>query len=230
MAKVPRRTLTEEVYEAIKEEILTHRLRRGARLVESRLAAQFGVSKTPVREAISRLEREGLVDFMPHHGAVVSRLSSRQVEDLLELREVLEGFAAEKASVCMSEDQLAQLAALIDRGQDALTARDLEAYKEIDLEFHRLIREASGNLKLFTVIGGLEDQIRMVMSTSVQLRGRADSSLQEHRDIFTGLASRAPEAAARAARVHIARARTAILAHLSGQPAEHTSQEGVFAE
>lgn len=214
LAKVRRRTLTEEVYEALKEDILSRRLRRGTRLVESRLAGEFGVSKTPVREAISRLEREGLVDFTPHHGAVVSRLSAKQVEDLMELREALEGFGAEKAATRITAEQLEALDQLVVRGGEALKEGDLERYKEVDLQFHRLIQDASGNERLSMAIAGLEDQIRMVMSTSVQLKGRADSSVEEHRSIYAALERRDPEAAASAARQHIARARDAILAHL----------------
>ncbi len=214
MARVRRRTLTEEVYEALKGDILSRRLRRGARLVESRLAAEFGVSKTPVREAISRLEREGLVDFIPHHGAVVSRLSAKQVEDLMELREALEGFGAEKAATRISAEHLQTLSRLVTEGAEALTKGELERYKEIDLRFHRVIQAASGNERLALAIAGLADQIRMVMSTSVQLKGRADSSVEEHRGIYEALERRDPQAAAAAARSHIARARDAILAHL----------------
>lgn len=214
MAKVHRRTLTEEVYEALKRDILNQQLPRGTRLVESRLAREFGVSKTPVREAISRLEREGLVDFTPHHGAVVSRLSAKEVEDLMGLREALEGYAAEQAASRISDAALAELDALIRQGEEAMQAQDLERYKEVDLKFHRLIQNASGNERLSQMIAGLEDQIRIVMSTSVQLEGRITSSLAEHRAIYDALVRRNAQEASAAARQHIVKAREVILSHL----------------
>lgn len=214
MGGIRRRTLTDEVYGAIKERILRRELKSGERLVERRLASEFGVSKTPVREALSRLEKEGLLHLTPHCGAVVARLSARQAADLLDLREVLEGFAAERAAHAIDRRQLDALHALIREAEEALRASSLERYTDADLRLHRLVREAAGNEELVKVLAGVEDQIRLVMSTSVGLEGRASESLSEHRALFRALARRDGPAAGDAARRHIRRVRAAILEHL----------------
>ncbi len=214
---IRRKTLTEEVYEAIKDRILRREMKSGERLVEHRLATEFGVSKTPVREAMSRLEKEGLLHLTPHCGAVVARLTATQAANLLDLRELLEGFAAERAAESIDRRRLEALDGLIHDAEAALDENNLERYTDVDIKLHRLVREASGNEELAKVLASIEDQIRIVMSTSVGLDGRARESLAEHRALYRALVRRDGFAAREAAQQHIRRVREAILEHLRVQ-------------
>ena len=211
--------MTEEVYEAIKERILRRELQSGERLIERRLASELGVSKTPVREALSRLEREGLLRLKPHCGAAVAHFDERQAADLLDLRELLEGFAAERAAARVDSRRLEALERLIAAAAEAVDAGDLDQYTDIDLKLHRLVREATGNEALCRVLSSIEDQIRLVMTASVGLEGRARESLAEHEALLAALARRDGPAARRAAERHIRRVREAILEHLRGKHA-----------
>lgn len=206
-------SLTEQAYRLLREEILARRLRPGARLVERVLAQRFGLSKTPVREAIARLERDGLVEVVPSQGAVVRRLGLQEVRNLLELRQVLEGFAARRAAERADEATLENLERILEQADRVRRLGRPELYREYDLQFHALIREAAGNETLTQVMEGLGAQIRLVMSTSAALPGRIEASVSEHRRILEALRRRQPAEAERAACEHIQRALEAVERH-----------------
>ena len=205
--------LTEQVYKIIKRRITSGELEGGQHLVERVLAAELKVSKTPVREALARLEREGLVVNIPGRGVVVRKLTPQEVEDILEVREVLEGLAAEKAAVAISPQELSELGSILAEGEEVAKTRDLARYKELDTEFHRIVRNASGNQKVAELMGFLEDQIRLVMVTSVTLPGRPQNSLAEHRGILEALKNRDPRLAGERAREHVRNVRRAVAQH-----------------
>lgn len=210
---ITRSSLTEQVYSVLKDWIVNRKLTGGAPLVERTLAEELNVSKTPVREAIARLEKEGLVEGSPGRTMTVRDLTRKEVEDILQLRMVLEGFAAELAARCITQTMASSLERLLEKSEVALGAEDLDRYKELDTEFHRGIRAVGGNKKLDEIMEGLENQIRIVMSTSVQLSGRARRSLAEHRAILQAIAKGDPANAGRLAQEHIVKIDEAIGGH-----------------
>lgn len=214
-------TLTEQVYEVLKRRVLSGAYPGGTHLVERQLAQEFGISKTPVREALARLEKERLMDFEAGRGMRVRSLHPSEVDSLLEVRELLEGYAAEKAAVHADEVQVAKMAAALGEGE-ALPLCELEAYKLLDESFHEMIWQASHNPTLVHLMESLRDQIYLVMSTTVTLPGRRSESLQEHRQLLKAIRQRDPQAAGHHARQHMKNARRAVQER-SGRPKGETT-------
>jgi DNA-binding GntR family transcriptional regulator len=157
---------TDQAYEAIRTAILQGRFAAGERLREEDLADEVGVSRTPIREALRRLDAEGLVDFIPNRGAHVAAWSDSDLNEIFDLRAVLEGFAARLAARRISPVQLARLRDLADR-MDALAGAedvDHDAISELNTDFHGVIVEAAGNHKLEGLLAGLV-QIPLVHRT-----------------------------------------------------------------
>ncbi|MDR7435009.1 MAG: GntR family transcriptional regulator, partial [Armatimonadota bacterium] len=161
-----RHTIGELTYRAIRKAILSRRLPAGTRLVVDRLCEELKVSRTPVKQALAMLEREGLVVTNPHHGTYVVTITKRDIAEIYSLREVIEGMAARLAAETITRQDLQRLRALIQDGRKALEAKDFDAYAEIDLEFHRLIRRASGNQRLQRIMESLDGQVRILINTS----------------------------------------------------------------
>jgi len=217
-------TLTEQVYRVIKQRITSGAYEGGYHLVERQLADEFGVSKTPVREALARLEREGLVVFDPGRGMRVRSLSLKEIDDILELREVIEGFIGEKAAILATEEQIARLERILTEAED-LPLTEIERYKELDGAFHELMREMAGNSVVNYAIGLLQAQISLVMSTTIALPGRRAASVREHRDIFDAIRARDPRSAGEYARIHLRNARKALTRYYGYDPA-YTGGDG----
>lgn len=205
-------TVTEQVYELLRSRITSGLYPGGTHLVERQLAAELQVSKTPVRESLTRLEKEGLVECEPGRGMRVRSLEPAEVLDMLELREVLEGFAAEKAAGLVSAKELADLESIIDSSEH-LELTDVGTYKKLDEAFHRALWRASRNRRVQDLMTLLLDQIRMVMTTTMGLPGRRIDSPIEHRRILTALKAGDSDAAGTHARAHIRNARTALREH-----------------
>ncbi len=207
-------SLTEQVYRIIKQRVVSGFYAQGERLVERRLAKELDVSKTPVREALARLERERLAVSVPDRGIEVKTLTPEEVEYILEIRKLLEGYFARMAAPKITEEDLQELKDILDTSSRAVEKGDIERYKEYDIRFHTLIRNKSGNVLAAEILSSLENQIKLLMSTSVHLSGRAASSLSCHATIIEAF-ERGDEAAAEdAARFHIENVKQAVLAYI----------------
>lgn len=207
-------SLSDRVYGALKRHILSQRLKAGSKLSVPQLARQLGVSRTPVKEALERLSKDGLVTTLPNRGAFVAILRQQDVNEIYQMREILEGLAARLAAVTMDDALLDRLRDLMGRHEAAVDRGDLDAHVAIDLEFHRLIRERAGNRRLMDALDTLQDQIRIVFRTSATIPGRMQKAVEEHRAILEAFERRDPDAAEAAARRHILRIREAVLAYL----------------
>ncbi len=208
----------DRTYQAIRDAILSRVFAPGSKLTVDVVAKRLGVSRTPVKEALVRLEREGLVRMVPRHGAFVATLAPEEVLEIYDLREVLEGLAARKAAQRVTRQHLARLATLLRKTEAHAAAGDLTLYSDVDLLFHQTIREASGSPRLIDTLENLRGQVRLLMSTSIVLPGRLEKSVQEHRRIYEALKRRDPEAAEEAARAHMRASREAMASYLSQQP------------
>ncbi|RLE08368.1 hypothetical protein DRZ78_01220, partial [Candidatus Aerophobetes bacterium] len=157
---------SEKVYDILLENIIRRRLTPGERLVERDLAEKLGVSKTPIREALSRLRKEGLVEGTSYHGFFVTRISPKDMEEIYELREVIEGLAARNATKKINEEQIEQLNSIIRSFEQCVRKKDLEGYSFLDLEFHNLLATISKNKRLSEIMQLLRNQTKILMSTS----------------------------------------------------------------
>ncbi|WP_433984656.1 GntR family transcriptional regulator [Tunturiibacter empetritectus] len=155
LAKIP--NLTELTYRSIKQSVLNGTLGELSRLTEESLATQLGISKSPVREALNRLEAEGLVRIEARRGAYVRQFSAKEIRDLYELRELLEVHAIEAATI--TPKLLTDLAASINRTKKFLKNGNKLEHIEEDMRFHSLITAATGNQELCRVLENVQQKL-----------------------------------------------------------------------
>jgi DNA-binding GntR family transcriptional regulator len=212
--------VADHVYDLLRRSIFDHRLRPGARLSVPSIATELGVSRSPVREAVQRLVRDGLATEEPHKGAVVTTLGATELVPLYEVREVLEGLAARLAAERASRGQLAELRRALNQHSDALDRGDVEGHIAADVRFHAIVREAAGNADLAQALERIEGKV-VIAILSGDVHRWPIRALAEHTTIFDALVAGDAVAAERAARAHIARIRTSIAEkHSDAEPDE----------
>lgn len=203
--KLINRPLYEDVAERLREQIFSHELAPGSWLDEQSLAIAFGISRTPMREAIKVLASEGLVTTKMNKGAYVTEVDRRDLEQIFTVLSLLEGQAAKETASKASEAQLTQLDNIHHRLEKAAADRDLEQFFEINVKFHELIQEIAGNKWMNGVIDDLRKVLKLQRRDSLSRSGRLLSSLIEHREILQAILKRDPLAAEQAMRKHLAR-------------------------
>lgn len=198
--------LTDKVYQAIKERILNQDIEVGARLRDEELASQLGVSRTPIREALLRLAREGLVTMVPRSGTHVRTFTGEDIEEIFDLRVALESLAVRKAAGRLPAADLARLRELHQAAERAIAAGDIGPALEFDYEMHRLILEACGNRKLQEIMRTINDLVTLFRNLGARTPAHRGFTYR-HKEIMRALTRRDPEAAARALTEHIEVAR-----------------------
>lgn len=195
----------------MKESIVRGEIAAGTKLAETRLAQKLGVSRTPLREAINRLEQDGFVEIIPRRGAYVKKHSLQEILENLELREVLEGLAVRLASRHATPEMIRKMKACFQRFSERNVEGSISSYAHQNIRFHNLIIQASQNQKLIAIIRNLFDQMDMVRLHTIVLPGRARKSLSEHSAIIGYIEKGQAQKAEKNLRVHIADLRQAVL-------------------
>lgn len=208
--KLNNRPLYEDVAERLREQIFSKQLPSGSWLDEQSLADQFGISRTPMREAIKVLASEGLVTIKMRRGAYVTEVVRRDLEQIFTVLSLLEGQAAKEAATKATEDELNLLDHLHHRLEKAAADRDLEQFFEINVKFHDLIQEIAGNRWMNNVIGDLRKVLKLHRRDSLTSTDRLQNSLVEHREILRALLKRDELAAESAMRKHLSRGLEAV--------------------
>ncbi len=196
-------TLREQVFEYLREEILSNRLKPGAELNELALSRELEVSRGPLREALGRLASEGLVKVTPRRGAVVAELSDEEFIDAYQVREALETLAVRIAVPRVGPDDVKRLRELHETMVEQVAAGDVKGFFDTNTAFHRLVVDVSGNQKLREIYGLLMDQMGRYLERSLTLRGTIERSVAEHAAILEAVEARDPERAARLLADHI---------------------------
>lgn len=207
--------LREIVFESMREAILSGVLQPGERLMEIQLAEEMGVSRTPVREAIRKLELENFVVMIPRKGAYVAGVSSKDVADVFEIRSALEGLAAGLAAERITEDELEQMERVLFYRASEGEEMDLEQIVKSDTDFHALVYSASRNERLIQILANLREQIQRFRATSLAVPGRNKLALEEHRAIVEALRNHNSEEAQSLAMAHIVTAENVMFDALS---------------
>lgn len=214
-----RQLVTDWVYEEIRGAIVDLRLEPGAPLREAAIASQLGVSKTPVREALGRLEQEGLVEATSFKGAVVTDYSERDLQEIYELRELLEGVAVRAAATDADEQTLDALRDVIEQSRAARDAGDLGGLAELLGRFDQIIFEQVANVRIRSLIETLRAHLTRIGKLTEEIPGRVEASVEEHAAIVEAIARGDADQAERAMRVHIGSVRGDQLAGMQGQHA-----------
>jgi DNA-binding GntR family transcriptional regulator len=196
------KTKQDYVYELLCEAILSGRFKPGEHLVLEDLAEEFGTSRTPLREAIRRLQTEGLVDFAPHRGAVVAELSVEELIELYHIRAVLDGLAARLATNSLSGEDLTKLQDIFEKTRRELDPSNPVRFDEFNRTFHEIIYRASNAPFLYEMIISLYTQTGRYRHLSLRSAGRIQEVLDEHHRILDALVDRDAEMAERFAREH----------------------------
>ena len=206
-------------YEALCAEIRSGALPPGARLLESEIAARLNVSRTPVREAIRRLEAEGLVDHEPRSGAVVRRLDYAEIMELYEMRTVLEGTAARLAARAASPAELDELQAINDEMAE-VRGPDLA---RLNRQFHLLLCRSARNRFLLRSTESIDNTLLILGPSSMEQPARAKKAVREHRAVLAALLARDGKAAEAAMRAHLEQAQRTRLRMLREGPTDPTA-------
>ena len=195
--------LRDVVFNTLREAILKGELQPGERLMELQLASKLGVSRTPIREAIRMLEQEGLAVTMPRKGAEVARMTLKDMEDVLEVREALDELAARIACAKINDEQLENLKSIRDEFKKSLDSGDVKKIAEEDVRFHDAIYEATDNAKLIALTNNIREQMYRYRLEYVK-DARAHSILiSEHNDIINKLSKKDEENTKTVIRQHI---------------------------
>jgi DNA-binding GntR family transcriptional regulator len=208
--KVSAQSLVDVLAERIEAAIVSGDLQPGSKLSEQALAAQLGVSRGPLREAIRRLEGRKLLQRTPNIGVRVAGLSPSDLFEVLQIREALEGMACALAAKNMSDEELSALAELLDQHQQQRSVQEGTGYyqESKDFDFHFRIVKGSRNARLIQMLcEDLYYLLRVYRYKSSTKPGRAKQALREHKDIVAALMRRDPVDAERKMRVHIKNAR-----------------------
>ncbi|PKM77505.1 MAG: GntR family transcriptional regulator [Firmicutes bacterium HGW-Firmicutes-15] len=203
--------LRELVLDAIRSAIMSGILQPRERLMEIQMAEELGVSRTPIREALRKLELEGFIVMVPRKGAYVSDLSFKDIADVFEIRAALEGLAAGLAADRITEEELEDMERLLVEKREAITQNDIGKLVEVDTKFHELMYKASRNERLSSIISNLREQIQRFRLTSLSFPGRNKESLDEHKKIVEAIQSRDIQIARHVAQEHIENAENVLI-------------------
>ena len=207
-------SLADRVFDRLERDILSGELAENTQLSENMLSKKLGVSRTPVREALRRLEQEGLVASESGRGTVVLGVNRQDLCDIFEIRIKLEGMAAARAASVITDGQLAELERVADLQQFYLSRGDAASISETDSRFHQLLYRFSSSRVLEDVLGSLHHRIQRFRRLSMESPERAERSVSEHRAILEALRGHDPELAERLLSEHIRNARDSMLEQL----------------
>ncbi len=203
--------LREVISETLREAIVAGTLKPGERLMEIQLAEELGVSRTPVREAIRKLELEGFVVMIPRRGTYVADLSIKDVNEVFEIRTALDILAAGLAVERITEEELEQLERVLVEIGEYIEQNDIEKIVAADGRYHDILYRASRNDRLVGIINNLREQFTRFRSISMAYPGRIKNTVEEHRQLVEAIAQRDIALAQRLAREHMENAEQTLL-------------------
>lgn len=214
--------LRDVVFNTLRKAILDGTIKPGERLMEVHLANRLGVSRTPIREAIRKLELEGLVVMMPRRGAIVAKISEKSLQDVLEVRRSLDVLIAELACERITKEQLEELKKAVKVFEDTTktvdhSEKNTAELAKADVRFHDILMEATGNMRLKSLVNNLAEQMYRYRFVYLMDESKHGNLIDEHRAIYDAVAKRDKAVAAKAARVHIDNQEEAILNHIRSE-------------
>jgi DNA-binding GntR family transcriptional regulator len=209
--------LRDVVFNTLREAILRGDLKPGERLMELQLAAKLGVSRTPIREAIRMLEQEGLAVTVPRKGAEVAKMTLKDMEDVLEIREALDELAVTLAIRKISPEQLERLREVKKEFEEKTKSGDVKQIAESDVKFHDVIYEAADNPKLVGIISNFREQAYRYRVEYLKDANSYPVLIREHEAIVEAIETKDSGKAAQAMHEHVANQALAVTAMIERQ-------------
>jgi len=206
-----RKSLREEVYDSLKKSILHGKLKAGQRLIEENLAHQIGISRTPVREAFHKLERDDLVTRLPKGGFAVREFTKEDVEEIFGIRSALESYAAYLATLHIPPDRISILEKKIEESERALENGDDEKVVQLHTEFHDLLYKSCKSKKLTEMINNFRDYFYRYRSALLHTKEGFTYSLEGHRQMLEAMRNKNARLVERLVRKHLERGKEIIL-------------------
>ncbi len=202
-------SLAEQVFDRLETDILSGKYRQGEILTELKLVSDLGVSRTPIREALRRLEQEHIIEIT-QRGIVVIGVSQKDLADILAIRMRIEGLAAAEAAKRITDEELEELREAVELQEFYVPKHDADRINGMDSRFHQLIYRFSGSTPLYDTLMPLHKKLHKYRKASVENEVRSAHSSQEHRAIFEAIAAHDAELAEKYMVAHIANARESI--------------------
>ena len=195
-------SLAEQVFERLEGEILSAKYQRGEILTEMRLVSDLGVSRTPVREALHRLEQEHLIDISSK-GILVVGVTQKDLEDIFAIRSRIEALASREAALNITDEQIAELLETVELQEFYVSRKDADHIKGLDSKFHQLLYKFSGSSILNDTLLPLHKKVQKFRKAAVENENRAAQSAKEHRAIYEAIAAHDPDCAEKCTYQHI---------------------------
>jgi DNA-binding GntR family transcriptional regulator len=200
-----RKSLREEVYDSLRKSIIHGKLKAGQRLIEEQLAHQVGISRTPVREAFHKLERDDLVARLPKGGFVVKKFTREDVEEIFGIRGALESYAAYLATSHISPDRMEILEKKIDESEQALEKQDYDRVVQLHTEFHDFLYKSCKSKKLIEMINNFSDYFFRYRAALLHAETGFQHSIEDHRQMLEAMKKKNPRLVERIVRNHLSR-------------------------
>ncbi len=203
--------LRDVVFNTLRQAILAGELKPGERLMEIHLANRLGVSRTPIREAIRKLELEGLVVVIPRRGAEVAEITEKSMSDVLEVRRAMDVLCVELACERINEEELDNLKKACEAFEQAVTSQNVKKIAQADVELHEIILHATGNMRLSQLVNNLSEQMYRYRYEYIKDSSQHAKLIEEHGMIYEGIVNKDKALAAQAAKTHIDNQEKAIM-------------------
>lgn len=213
--------LRDVVFNTLRQAILTGELKPGERLMEIHLANRLGVSRTPIREAIRKLELEGLVTMIPRRGAEVAQITEKSMSDVLEVRRAVDALCVELACDRITKDELAALKKACDSFEQAVKSKDVKKIAQADVALHDIIVTATGNKRLVQLVNTLSEQMYRYRFEYIKDFSQHEKLVEEHRIIYDSIVNKDKKTACEAAKLHIDNQEKTIMQQIALEREKH---------
>jgi DNA-binding GntR family transcriptional regulator len=205
-----KRLLREQVYNNIKNAIINGNFESNRRLIEERLAEDMATSRTPVREAIQKLEKEGLIFRLPRGGFAVKGVTEEEVEEVLGLRSVLEGYAGYLATSRINDEELKALEDIVRREENVLSDLKPDGFIQLDAEFHDILYKAAKNKRLYTLLNDLRDYMYRYRVIILRYQRKPHLAVRDHKEMVAWMKAKNGRQVEKLVRKHIIRGKDII--------------------
>lgn len=209
---------TERIYKKLLNDIIKGRLYQGQRLIENELIDLYKISKTPLREALRKLEKIGLVKYNVNCGYLVKRILLKDAEEIYDLREIIDCLSVRKIIEDITEEKIKKLKDIISDMESCIRDNEKEKYIKLDKYLHKVLNKLSNNERLFEIAENLNYQVSMLLKTSIELPGRGiKKSFKEHIEIFNAILNKDSKKAEELVKKHMKNTKIAVLKHFDNR-------------